>query len=88
MGLHHIILPKPAAGKSTALSRLGMVAYWAGAIWVLGNAVFWLVAMSAPGSWGQWPGWPFMGAVAFVTAVVGVLGFFIGRALLFILANR
>ena len=33
MNLKYIFLPKPDAGESTAMKRVGLVCYWLGAVW-------------------------------------------------------
>jgi len=89
MGLRHIILPKEPPRKSTIASRLGVLFYWLGAIWLFGVGIYSLLLAYNPEIWSSSVTWAqrLVGA-GIITAFVGLPIFFTCRALLFVLANR
>jgi hypothetical protein len=133
MDWKRIFLPKPSSGDSTIISRLALVCYWTGCLWL----IFWIALipiieggkyqrLQASGPWekyqkpqasGPWQNYQNPQSTVEMTieqhraleaarkrrrdaaiaeawkayaifCVIGVLGFALGRALLFILANR
>ncbi len=73
MNPKYIFLPKPDTGESTAMKRVGLVCYWIGIVWLL------------PFLYGAYLN---IDDMRVFIMIFGFFGFFVGRGLLFILANR
>ena len=80
-----IFRPRPSNGDSTVLGRTGLVFYWLGLSWlfpwVVGGIVAGIAEANQHGAWA-------LVAYIVMCSVIGAIGFALGRALLFIMANR
>lgn len=68
-----IFWPRPSSGDSTVISRTALIFYWFGLFWLF----FWIFiapVIDGPLTAAYW--------------AIGAIGFALGRALLFIMANR
>lgn len=90
-----LFFPKPSNGKKTASEQLGLILYGLGWVWLILWLILEFAALIIDGAlmFSEWPStptqWVLVIGVGFLLyPTIGLVGFFLGRGSLYLLARR